>query len=76
MQRLYLKKLNNAEIKEKYQVKTPNGFIGLKNMDYHVDMNSAWPNVVENIRISANQCRSNMVKVGMVNCLRFQQYFE
>jgi hypothetical protein len=42
MQRFDLKKLNDAEVKEQYQVKTTNRFAALKNCDDNVDMNTAW----------------------------------
>jgi hypothetical protein len=38
MQRFDLRKLNNAEVKEQYQVKITNRFAALENFDDKVDM--------------------------------------
>jgi hypothetical protein len=53
MQRFYLRKLNDAEVKEQYQVKITNRFAVLENCDDNVDMNTAWENIRENIKTSA-----------------------
>jgi hypothetical protein len=37
MHRFYLKKLNDAEVKEQYQVKISNRSAGLENLDDNVD---------------------------------------
>jgi hypothetical protein len=50
MQRFDLRKLNDAEVKEQYQVKITNGFAALENCDDKVDMNTAWENIRENIK--------------------------
>jgi hypothetical protein len=42
MQRFYLRKLNDAEVKEQYQVKITHRFLALENFDVNVDMNRAW----------------------------------
>jgi hypothetical protein len=41
MQRLDLRKLNDAEVKEQYQVKITNRFAASENFDENVDMNRA-----------------------------------
>jgi hypothetical protein len=41
MQSFDLRKLNDAEIKEQYQVKLTNRFAALENFDDNVDMNRA-----------------------------------
>jgi hypothetical protein len=51
MQRFDLRKLNDAEVKEKYQVKITNRFAALENCDDNVDMNTAWENIRENIKL-------------------------
>jgi hypothetical protein len=55
MQRFDLRKINDAEVKEQYQVKIINRFAALKNFDDNVDMNRAWENIRKNIKISAEQ---------------------
>jgi hypothetical protein len=55
MQRFDLRKLNDAEVKEKYQVKIINRFAGLANFDDNVDMKRAWIHVRENIKTSAKE---------------------
>jgi hypothetical protein len=52
-QRFDLRKLNDAEVKEKYQVKITNRFATLENCGDNVDMNTAWENIRENIKTSA-----------------------
>jgi hypothetical protein len=37
--------LNDAEVKEQYQVKIANRFAALENFDDKVDMNRAWENI-------------------------------
>jgi hypothetical protein len=53
MQRFDLRKLNDAEVKEQYQVKITNRFADLRNFDENVDMNTAWESSRENIKVSA-----------------------
>jgi hypothetical protein len=55
MQRFDLWKLNDAEVKEQYQVKITNRFAALKNCDNNVDINTAWENIRENIKTSAKE---------------------
>jgi hypothetical protein len=50
MQRFDLRKLNDAEVKEQYQLKITNRFAALENCDDTVDMNRAWENIRENIK--------------------------
>jgi hypothetical protein len=51
--RFNLKKLNEEEVKEQYQVTIKNKFAALENLDYNGDINRAWETIRENIRISA-----------------------
>jgi hypothetical protein len=53
--RFDLRKLNDAEVKEQYQVKITNRFAALENFDDNLDMNRAWKNIRENIDISAKE---------------------
>jgi hypothetical protein len=52
MQSFDLRELNDAEVKEQYQVKITNRVAALRNVDDNVDMNRAWENTRENIKIS------------------------
>jgi hypothetical protein len=45
MQRFDLRKLNDAEVKEQYQVKITNSFAASENFDDNVDMNRLWENI-------------------------------
>jgi hypothetical protein len=56
MDRLNLKKLNEDEVKEQYQVTLKNRFSALQNLEDNGDINRAWDAVRENIQISAKEC--------------------
>jgi hypothetical protein len=55
MERLNLKKLNDAEGKEQFCVEVANRFAALENLDAEVEINSAWETIRENIKISARE---------------------
>jgi hypothetical protein len=55
MQRFDLRKLNDAEVKEQYQVKITNRFAALENFDDNMNMNTGWENIRENIKTSAKE---------------------
>jgi len=55
LERFDLRKLDDVEVKEKYQVEISNRFAALENLDESLDINSAWENIRENIKISANE---------------------
>jgi len=42
-----MKKLNNIEVKEMYQVKISSRFVALENLDESRDINSAWKSIRE-----------------------------
>jgi len=48
-----LRKLNELEVKEKYQIEIKNRFAALENLDFDEDVNRAWENIKENIKTSA-----------------------
>jgi hypothetical protein len=52
---LDLRKLDDAEVTEQYQVKITNRFAALENFDGNVDMNRAWENIRESIKTSAKE---------------------
>jgi hypothetical protein len=55
MQRFDLRKLNDAEVKEQYQVKITNRFAAFENFDDNGNMIKAWENMRENIKTSAKE---------------------
>jgi hypothetical protein len=56
MDRFNLKKLNEGEVKEQYQVTIKNRFSALKNLQGNGDINRAWDAIRENIKMSAKEC--------------------
>jgi hypothetical protein len=52
---LNLKKLSEAEGKDRYRVENSNKFTALENLDTEVDVNKAWETIRENINISAKE---------------------
>jgi hypothetical protein len=50
LERLDLRKLDDVEIKEKYQVEISNRFVALENLDDSLDINSAWKSIRENMK--------------------------
>ena len=51
-ERFNLRKLNELEVKEKYQTEITNRFAALENLDVDEDVNRAWENIKENIKTS------------------------
>jgi DNA repair ATPase RecN len=51
--RFNVKKLNKGDVKQQYQVTIANKFAALENLEDSGDINRAWVNIRENIRISA-----------------------
>jgi uncharacterized FlaG/YvyC family protein len=52
-ERFNIKKLNEGDVKEQYQVTIRNKFPALENLQDSGDINRAWDNVRQNIKISA-----------------------
>ena len=52
-QRFNLRKLNEPEVREKYQIAITNRFATLENLDDDEDVNRTWENIKENIQTSA-----------------------
>ena len=52
-ERFNLRKLNELEVKKKYQIEITNRFAALENSDVDDDVNRAWENIKENIKTSA-----------------------
>jgi len=54
-QRFNLRKLNEPEVREKYQIEITKRFAGLKNLNDDEDVNRIWENIKENIQTSAKE---------------------
>jgi hypothetical protein len=52
-ERFNVKKLNEGDVKEQYQVLTRNKFAALEILEDNGDVKRAWDNIRENIKISA-----------------------
>jgi hypothetical protein len=48
-----VKKLNEGDVKEQYEVTIRNKFAALENLEDSGDINRAWDSIRENIKISA-----------------------
>jgi len=54
-ERFNLRKLNELEVKEKYQIEIINRFAALENLDVDEDINRAWEIIKENIKTLAKE---------------------
>jgi hypothetical protein len=54
-ERFDLKKLNDIQVKKKYQVEISNRFAALESLDEIFDINNAWESIRENIKTSAKE---------------------
>ena len=54
-ERFNLRKLNELEVKEKYQIEITNRFVALENLDVYKDVNRSWEIIKENIKTSAEE---------------------
>jgi len=55
LERFNLKKLSELEVRKQCQIKISNRFAALENLSDSKDINRAWENIKENIKISANE---------------------
>ena len=55
-----MRKINELEVKEKYQIEIKNRFAALENLDVDEDVNRAWENIKENIKTSAKDSHGCM----------------
>jgi fructose-bisphosphate aldolase class 1 len=53
LERFDLKRLDDIEVKEKYQVEISNRFAALESLDEIFDINNAWGSIRENIKTLA-----------------------
>jgi hypothetical protein len=54
-ERFSVKKLNKGDVKEQFQVTIRKKFAALENLEDSGDINGAWDNIRENIKISAEE---------------------
>ena len=54
-QRLNLRKLNELEVKNQYQIEITNRCAALENLNEDEDVNSTWENIKEDIKTSAKE---------------------
>jgi len=50
-----LRKLNEPEVREQYQIEIKNRFAALENVNDYEDINRTWENIKENIQTSAEE---------------------
>ena len=54
-QRFNLRKLNELEVMEQYQIEITNRFAALENLNNNEDVNGTWEKIKENIKTSAKE---------------------
>ena len=54
-QRFNLRKLNEPEVREKYQIEIKNRFAALENLSDDEDLDRTWGNIKENMKTSAKR---------------------
>jgi hypothetical protein len=54
-ERFNLRKLNELEVKEKYQIEITHRFAALENLNVDQDVNRAWESIKEDIKTSAKE---------------------
>ena len=54
-ERFNLRKLKEAEVKEKYQIEITNRFAALENLNVDEDVNRVWENIKENLKTAAKE---------------------
>jgi len=69
-ERFNLRKLNDLEVKETYQIEITNRFAALENLNVDEDVNMAWENIKENIRISDKE------SLGLHELKRHKPWFD
>ena len=69
-ERFNLRKLNEPEGKEKYQIQITNTFAVLEDLNIDEDVNRAWENIKENIKTSAKE------SLGLHKLKRHKPWFD
>jgi len=54
-QRFNLRKINEPEVREQYQIDIKNRFLSLENLNDDEDVNRIWEHIKENIQTSAKE---------------------
>jgi len=54
-QRFNLRKLNEPEVREQYQIEITKRFAAFENLNDHEDVNRTWENIKENIQTAAEE---------------------
>jgi hypothetical protein len=54
LERFDLRKLNDVEVKKKYQTEISNRFAALESLDESFDTNNAWESIRENMKSAQN----------------------
>ena len=54
-ERFNFRKLNELEVRKQYQIKISERFAAFENLRYSKDVDRAWENIKENIKISAKE---------------------
>jgi hypothetical protein len=69
-ERFNFRNLNAGDVKEQYQVTIRNSFAALEDLEDNGDINGAWDNITENIKISVQEslgyCETNIVNRGLM----------
>jgi len=55
VEKFNLRKFNELEVRKQYQIEISNRFAALENLSDREDINRAWENVKENIKLSAKK---------------------
>jgi len=58
VERFNLRKLNKLEVRKQYQIKISNRFSTMENLSDSKDINRAWWNTEQNVKISAKTVKS------------------
>ena len=61
-QRFNLRKLNEPEVKEQYQIEITNRFAALENLNNNENVNRTWENINENIQTSPKESESARIE--------------
>jgi len=61
-QRFNLRKLNEPEVREHYQIEITNRFAALENLNNDEDVNRTWEHIKENIQTSAKESGSARIE--------------
>ena len=61
-QRFNLRKFNEPEVREHYQIEITNRFAALENMNDDKDINRTWENIKENIQTSTKESGSAQIE--------------